>query len=82
MHLISPDADAFSAGLYLLDTILDLHGDKVEWTGAEKEQYLHFDRILGTDAYRLGRISARALIEEQGEKVAQWQEDTRRYRLY
>lgn len=82
MHLTKPDADAFSAGLYLLDTILDLHADKVEWTGAEKEQYLHFDRILGTDAYRLGRISAQALIEEQGEKVAQWQEDTRRYRLY
>ena len=82
LHLTDPSADAFAAGLYLLDEMLDMHSDKIEWNGADTMRYPHFDLILGTDAYRLGKTGARQLIAEHREKILKWQEDTRRYHLY
>ena len=75
-------ADTFASGLYLLDTIREMHGDALTWTGIEDAEYKTIDKILGTDDYRLGKLDAAALIETHQPRIAAWQEDSRKYWLY
>ena len=79
------DARAFSpfqAGLYLLDTVRDLHGDALEWTGIEDAEYKTIDKLLGTDDYRLGRLNADELIARHAPLVAAWREQNKKYQIY
>ena len=83
IHVTDPKAaDTFAAGLYLLGTIREMHGDQIVWRGIEGEPYMKIDKLLGTDAYRLGRLNAKELIETNREKILAWQENSRRYWLY
>ena len=83
IHVADPKAaDTFAAGLYLLETIRDMHGEHLVWTGIEDAEYKTIDKLLGTDDYRLGRLSAKELIEAHREKIAAWQAMSRRYWLY
>ena len=83
VHLTDPHtASPFAAGLYLLETIRDMHADKLAWTGMEDAEYKTIDKLLGTDDYRLGRIGASALIATNQDRILKWQEDSRRYYLY
>ncbi|MGN0779543.1 MAG: exo-beta-N-acetylmuramidase NamZ domain-containing protein [Aristaeellaceae bacterium] len=75
-------ADTFAAGLYLLETIREMHGDALQWTGIEDAQYKTIDKILGTDAYRLSQLSARELIQAHRPRISAWQEHSRKYWLY
>ncbi len=75
-------ADTFAAGLYLLETIREMHGDQLVWTGIEDAEYKTIDKLLGTDAYRLGKLSAKGLVEENRPKIAAWQENSKKYWLY
>ena len=83
IHVTDPKAaDTFAAGLYLLGTIREMHGDQIVWRGIEGEPYMKIDKLLGTDAYRLGRLNAKELIETNREKILAWQENSRQYWLY
>lgn len=83
VHIVDEKkADTFAAGLYLLETIRQMHGDQLVWTGIEDAEYKTIDKLLGTDAYRLGKLSAKELIEENSAKIAAWQENSKRYWLY
>ena len=83
IHVADPKAaDTFAAGLYLLETIRDMHGEHLVWTGIEDAEYKTIDKLLGTDDYRLGRLSAKELIEAHREKIAAWQAMSRRYWQY
>lgn len=83
VHLTDPRAASpFSIGLYLLETIRDMHADCLQWTGIEDAEYKTIDKLLGTDDYRLGRMDADALIEANREKILDWREGSRRYWLY
>lgn len=75
-------ADTFAAGLYLLDTIRDMHGDQLSWTGIEDAEYKTIDKLLGTDDYRLGKLTAQKLIAQHQPKIAAWQEMSKAYWLY
>lgn len=75
-------ASAFAIGLYLLDTIRAMHGDALEWTGIEDAEYKTIDKLLGTDAYRLGQVDAHTLMENHAPKIAEWRENSRRFWLY
>ena len=75
-------ADTFAAGLYLLETIREMHGDALRWTGIEDAEFKTIDKLLGTDDYRLGRLSARELIETNRPRIDAWQENSRKYWLY
>ena len=59
-----------------------MHGDALTWTGIEDAEFKTIDKLLGTDDYRLGRLSAREIIETNREKIAAWQENSRKYWLY
>jgi len=83
VHLTDPRAaNPFEAGLLLLETIREMHGDVLEWRGIEDAQYKTIDKLLGTDDYRLGRLDAAALIDVHRERILAWQEQSRRYHLY
>lgn len=82
MHLTDPSADAFAAGLYLLDAIREMYPDHFEWLAAQDGAYTHFDRLLGTDEYRLGLVTAQELVRSHREKILAWQEAARRFHLY
>lgn len=83
VHLTDPHAaDPFAVGLYLLDAVRDLHGSDLAWTGIEDAEYKTIDKILGTDDYRLGRLSAKELIDVHRPKILAWQENARRFHLY
>lgn len=76
------NADVFAAGLFLLETIRDMHGDQLIWTGIEDAEYKTIDKLLGTDDYRLGRLSAKELIDINRDKILAWQENSKQYWLY
>ena len=83
IHITDPKkADTFAAGLYLLETIREMHGDQLVWTGIEDAEYKTIDKLLGTDEYRLGVKSAKELIESNKEKILAWQENSKQYWLY
>ena len=75
-------ADTFAAGLLLLDTIREMYPDELVWTGIEDAEYKTIDKILGTDDYRLGKVTARELIDTHREKILAWQEMSKAYWLY
>lgn len=75
-------ADTFAAGLYLLDTIRQMYPDDLVWTGIEDAEYKTIDKILGTDDYRLGKLTAKELIEAHREKILAWQDASKKYWLY
>ena len=83
MHIVDREkADVFAAGLLLLDTIRELAGDKFQFVHWGDDPRYAIDKLLGTNAYRTGRMSARELIEASKEPVEAFIRDTMKYRLY
>lgn len=83
MHIVDRAlADAFSAGLLLMDTIRDMAGDRFEFLHWGDDDRYALDKLLGTDAYRTGRMTARELIESSKEPVEAFVRNTMKYRLY
>ena len=83
MHIVDREkADVFAAGLLLLDTIRELAGDRFEFIRWEGDERYSIDKLLGTNAYRTGRMSARELIEASKAPVEAFVRDTMKYRLY
>ncbi len=83
MHIIDRDtADVFAAGLLLLDEIRRMSGDAFRFLSYDGEKSFSIDRLLGTDVYRTGKLSAAELIETSRAPVKAFVESTRKYRLY
>ena len=59
-----------------------LAGDKFELIRWEGDERYSIDKLLGTNAYRTGRMSARELIEASKAPVEAFVRDTMKYRLY
>ena len=83
MHIVDRDkADAFAAGLLLLETIRELAGDQFQFVHWSEDTRYAIDKLLGTDAYRTGRMNARELIEASKAPVEAFIRNTMKYRLY
>ena len=68
MHVLRPEsADPVAAGLALLDRIREMYPDRLKWTPWTKE-YEMIDMLLGTDAYRRGRMDGKSLLEKHAER--------------
>ncbi|MDO5434847.1 MAG: DUF1343 domain-containing protein [Clostridia bacterium] len=69
MHITDREkCDVFAAGLYLLDTIRQLSGDRFEFIRWPNDARYPFDKLFGTSDYRTGkctpaRLTARAAAE-------------------
>lgn len=83
MHITDRDScDAVAAGLLLCDTIRKMSGDKFSYLHWDSDERYPFDRLLGTDAYRTGKMTAEELIRVAGERSRRFQADTLQFRLY
>jgi len=59
------------AGLHMLQTLLSLHEDELEWLPPEADGLMHFDMLTGTDALRGDLMGGRPV----GEIVGGWVEE-------
>lgn len=77
-------AEPFKAGLLMLETARTLWPDDFEWRswGAEAQASYPIDRLLGTDAYRLGKADALTLYAQHAPQVQAFAERSRAYHLY
>lgn len=83
MHIINRDeCDAFAGGLLLLDTIRKMYPDQVEFLQWAPNSPFALDKLLGTDAYRIGEKTAMEIIEQSREPVRAFEERAKKYFLY
>lgn len=83
MHVTDRDAyRPFDSGLYLLDVVRDMYPNEFEFIKWSAAAAPAIDRLLGTDAYRTGKLSARGLIEAHQPLVAAFSERARAFELY
>lgn len=83
MHVIDRDAaDPFAGGLYLLEEILRQAGDKVEFLRWGENTVHSIDKLLGTDAFRTGRMTAAEVIAKGREDIAAFCVKVRPFELY
>lgn len=83
MHITDREiCDVPAAGLALLDTVRALGGERFSFLPGEDGRPCAFDRLLGTDEYRLGRRTARELIEANKPRIREFSEKVQQYQLY
>ena len=83
MHILDRDrADVFAAGLLLMDEIRKMGGDRFEFVSWDEGKSFALDKLLGTDVYRTGEMSAAELIAASREPVEAFVRNTKKYHLY
>ncbi|MEG0864463.1 MAG: DUF1343 domain-containing protein [Clostridia bacterium] len=83
VHITQRDTfNAFNSGLLLLDTIRSLHPDKFEFVSWNPNEPPALCRLMGTDEYTKGTLSAQEIIDKYAPKVAAFGEHTIEYQLY
>lgn len=83
MHILDREAcDAFAGGLLLMDTIREMYEDLFEFLCWGESKRYSVDKLLGTDAYRTGRLTAQELIETSREPVRVFGERVKHLLLY
>ncbi|MBR1685201.1 MAG: DUF1343 domain-containing protein [Clostridia bacterium] len=83
MHITDREkADVFASGLMLLDALRSMYPDRVEFLRLDGDSRYILDKLLGTDAYREGSLSAEDLVKKACRESKAFQEETRRYYLY
>lgn len=83
LHVTDRDRfDAFEAGLLLLEAIRDLHGDRFRFLDPAPGETAPIDRLLGTDSFRKGTLTARGLIEAHAPRVLAFREASKAHWLY
>ena len=75
------EASLVEGALTLLDEIRALYPDRLEWISNTPGSFF-IDKLLGADAYRLGRYDARALMEAYAPARQAFLEQRRPFLLY
>ena len=76
---------SFATGLYLLEVIKDLHPGQFEIAGRstmDGPMSYGLDRLLGTDKFRTGELTAKEMIEYYKPGIAAYREAIKPYLLY
>lgn len=82
MHITDREsAQPVLGALMLMDAIREQTGEQFEFLSYGEEKRYFIDRLLGTDAYRLG-LSGPELIERHRPLVAEYAKKAREYHLY
>ena len=81
-HITDPaSADPVAGALALLDSVRELYPDKLEWVSNTPGHFM-IDLLLGTDAYRLGRLDGPALLSAHAEARLHFRKDREPWLLY
>ena len=75
-------ADVFLGGLKLLETIRDMYPDKLEYLSWGESRIHSLDKLLGTDAFRAGRLTADEVSQTYAPGVAAFSEAVKPFLLY
>ena len=75
-------ADVFLGGLKLLETIRDMYPEKLEYLSWGESRIHSLDKLLGTDAFRAGRLSADEIAQAHAPGVAAFSEAVKPFLLY
>ena len=82
MHVLDPHgSDPVTAALKLLDSVRELYPEKLEWVSWTTESYT-IDKILGTDLYRRGGLSADQLLDRFAPAREAFRKEREKYLLY
>lgn len=83
MHIMDREiADVCSASLLLLDTIRKMSPNDFTWIRWENDPVYSIDKLMGTDKYRTGHMSARELIDFSKERIQVFSLAVQKYHLY
>ncbi|MBQ8137322.1 MAG: DUF1343 domain-containing protein [Clostridia bacterium] len=83
LHITDREAaEPFTAGLCLLDAVREQAGEKFAFISWDGEQSFAIDKLLGTDRYRAGNLSAKELVEISREGNEQFRRLAKEYHLY
>lgn len=63
------NAELFYVGLSLLEEIRGLYPDNLEFLKSDKAEITFFDKLLGTNEFRLGKITAEELFLREAKKL-------------
>lgn len=75
-------ADVFLGGLKLLETIRDMYPEKLEYLSWGESRIHSLDKLLGTDAFRAGRLTADEVSQTYAPGVAAFSEALKPFLLY
>ena len=75
-------ADVFLGGLKLLETIRDMYPEKLEYLSWGESRIHSLDKLLGTDAFRAGRLTADEVSQTYAPGVAAFSEAVNPFLLY
>ena len=82
LFLASGEADAFAAGLYLLEAILDLYPRDAKFLSDDPSALAGTNLLLGTDEFRAGGLSAAEVIKKHRPLVEDFKRRSEKYYLY
>ncbi len=83
MHVVDRAGyDAFTDGILLMDTVREMYPDQFSFIRWGEAEIYALDKLLGTDAYRTGKLSALDMIKFYAEPVRDFGEKIRPYLLY
>ena len=75
-------ADVFLGGLKLLEMIRDMYPEKLEYLSWGESRIHSLDKLLGTDAFRAGRLTADEVSQTYAPGVAAFSEAVKPFLLY
>ena len=75
-------ADVFLGGLKLLETIRDMYPEKLEYLSWGESRIHSLDKLLGTDAFRAGRLTADEVSQTYAPGVAAFSAAVKPFLLY
>ena len=82
LFLSSGEADAFAAGLYLLEAIFDLYPRDAKFLSDDPSALAGTNLLLGTDEFRAGGLSAAEIVKKHRPLVEDFQRRSEKYYLY
>lgn len=83
VHILDRNAaQAFEGSLLLLEEIRRLHPDCFAWIQSGREGSFPIDKLLGTDAYRLGALDAQGLIKHYSPMLSEFKRQKKAFELY
>ncbi len=83
MHVVDRASyDAFTDGLLLMDTIREMYPEQFSFIRWGEADIYAVDKLLGTNAYRTGKLSALEMTKFYAEPVRAFGEKVRPYLLY
>ena len=82
MYVQNAQADAFAAGLYLLEAILDMYPQDAKFLGEDAGALAGINLLLGTSDFRTGKTDAKGLIVMHKPQIEEFKKQKTAWHIY